>query len=328
MREELDRLVALTAERRYIEAGELLGRVRAALAASAPGRAASTHAARLDALLGAGGALEALPARHAASLAAAAGLQQDAGWTLYADRDGQRTQYRREGGTFAVRIEANVEGVRPADTLYIWREAGLYSAWFPLISRSAVLHAYHPSEVALHLVIDKALLYADLALHGWACDDLRRGGRVLICVRPLDAADLPAGVAMPALPSGRRAFPAQRVPASVDILVEPRGERSVRFAYCISYPLHPSVPTWAVNLLLGQGMATIFANMRLEAERMAAGDASASRHLARMKEPDGAAVARWLAERIDPHVAAASAAASAAPPGGAAGRPLPFSFFR
>lgn len=314
----IERCVSLTGERRYIEAGGLLDRIQSAIA-SARTRDVVASRARLEALLKKGGALEHLGTRYRMSEKAFSDLKQEKGWMLYSDRQGQRTQYRRENGIFSVRIDADVDGVRPADTLFIWREASLFCHWMPLISRSAMLHDFHPAEVALHLEIDQALVYADLALHGWGCDHLQQGGFMLICVRPLEQAALPPGVAVPPQTSARRVFPSRRVPASLDIMVEPRGRDFVHFSYSISYPLHDGVPTWAVNIILGQGMAHLFAHMRAEAQKMAAGDAKRSHHLARQQEPSGALAADWLSERLDPYVAALPAARAGV--GGAATRP-------
>ncbi|KAG8471220.1 hypothetical protein KFE25_009641 [Diacronema lutheri] len=311
--EAIDHAVFLAEERRYIEAGLLLERVRA-FVDGRPARSALASRARLDTLLARGGALELVEARRRTAERALVDLRDDDGWVLYADRHGQRTRYRRANGVLSIKIDATVDGIRPADAFFIWREASLFRHWSPLISRSAMLHDFHPAEVALHLEIDlPALVHADLALHGWGCVHLREAGAVLICVRPLEQTALPTGVTIPPPPSARRTFPPQRVPAHIDICVEPRSPTSVHFTYAVSYPLHPAVPTWAMNIILGQGMADLFAKMRAEAVKMAAGDVAASVHLARMREPSGKAAARWLSDRIDPFVA------SLGQPGGAAG---------
>jgi hypothetical protein len=304
----IERLVHLVEERRYIEAGALLERAQAMISSAWRGkgdgsrdaRCKSTEAAAcLKALLEPGGALAKLPERYAICKCAYADLHDDAEWQLSSYRNGTRVQYRRTRASLSVKIEGELDGVRAADTLFIWREASLYRHWFPLVTASSMLHEAHPSEVSLHLQIANSLVHADMPLHGWGCVQAEEG-YVLMVVRPLHEANLPKGVQMPPRPSARRLFPPQRLPAEINIVVAPSktvAEGGVRMIYSISFPLHPNVPTWAVNHLLAHGMAHIFSNLRIEARKMPAAD-PASHHVRRAAEPSGASALGWISRAM------------------------------
>lgn len=300
----IDHCVEAAANARYVEAGALLERLQATLdhepsSDERPPELAAA-AARLAKLEAPGGALEHVRERSVTCKQVLHELNEDAGWNLASDREGTRVQYKRTAETLSVKIDAIVEGVRPADALYIWREASLYKHWFPLMTDSRMLHEASITDVTLHLVADTIFAYSDLVLRGWGCDNLR-DGYMLLCVRPVRSGQLPAGVPAPELKKTRKMFPARRVPAVVDVLVEPLSATSVRFAYAASLPIEPLVPHWAINMILQQGMAQIFLRMKDMAKKMAAGD-KGSLHLQRMSEPEHAHVAAWIRERVDPYV--------------------------
>jgi hypothetical protein len=97
-------------------------------------------------------------------------------------------------------------------------------------------------------------------------------------VRPTSEEKLP-GIALPPHPAKNpnlksKLFPATRVLPQIDILFEPLSPTSVRFAYVMSQPVPPWMPTWAINFILQNGMAKIFAEMRRVARQMAADDRS------------------------------------------------------
>ena len=168
-----------------------------------------------------------------------------------------------------MKIESLLEGVRPEDTLFIFREAQFYPHWFPLsegrfVGTSTRLRASSS-------VVDTPLLLADLVLTGWACDDLQRSGCMLFCVRPAKPEDCP-GVPLPPHPrethSGRKIFPPTRAHAIIDVLFEPITPTSVRFVFQVSLKLQPlPMIDKVVQYILSKGMAKIFANLKVIAQR-------------------------------------------------------------
>ena len=159
--------------------------------------------------------------------------------------------------------------------------------------------------------MDNWVTYADVVVRGYGCDNLWKDGSLLLIVRPLEnpPKGLPASFKTPAPAHRRRPFPTGRIPIVLDILVEPLSVDSCRFAYSIALPLAPSVPSWAVNMLLGQGMAEIFASMQRVARRMAAGDET-SPHVQHARKPAGSATVAWIAARVDPFIATMTTAMS------------------
>ena len=178
--------------------------------------------------------------------------------------------------TLTVKIESLLEGVRPEDTLFIFREAQFYPHWFPLMSEGRFVKDIHPFEGVLHSVVDTPLLLADLVLTGWACDDLQRSGCMLFCVRPAKPSDCP-GTPLPPHPrethGGRKIFPPTRAHAIIDVLFEPITATSVRFVFQVSLKLQPlPMIEKVVQYVLSKGMANIFANLKVIAQRMGRGD--------------------------------------------------------
>jgi len=234
--------------------------------------------------------------------AALSDLNSDASWTLSSERDGTRVQYRRTDAALAIKVDALVDGVRPADTLYVWRETSAYNTWFPMVTASAELCEVSEADSILYIEMDQWFAYNDMAMRGWGCNCLK-DGYLLMVVRPVTQADVPAGVTVPPMKPIRRLLPSQRVLAEINILVEPLSASSVRFAYSLTVPLAPSSPLWLVNLVLQKGVAEIFASMREQARKMSANDPS-SAHVRKMQTADGKRLASWLGARIDPYVAA------------------------
>jgi hypothetical protein len=308
----IDTLEQMAIDFKWQDASRLLERVEAAIesAGSAHASEATAARARLARLLAPpAGSLHRVRARSNEVTTVLSDLNSDGGWTLSTDRDGTRVQYRRTHGHLAVKIDALVDGVRPADALYIWRETSLYAHWFPLLTGARELCELSPAETVVHTVMDNFVAYNDLVMRGYGCDSLR-DGFILMVVRPLDSADLPPGVVVPPMARIRRMMPSVRVPAKIDVLVEPLSASSVRFAYALSVPLAPSTPTWVVTMILQHGMAQIFTKMREQAMLMATGDPN-SRHLERLRTPEGARTMAWLTQRIDPYVAVLEGRSSA-----------------
>jgi hypothetical protein len=50
-----------------------------------------------------------------------------------------------------VKVDALIDGVRPADALYVWRETSLYSKWFPMVTSSTELLCVNEADSLLHL---------------------------------------------------------------------------------------------------------------------------------------------------------------------------------
>ncbi|KAJ1616890.1 hypothetical protein T492DRAFT_850493 [Pavlovales sp. CCMP2436] len=142
-------------------------------------------------------------------------------------------------------------------------------------------------------------------MNGWGCDCLSKDGYILLVVRPITQADVPAGVTVPERKKLRRLLPSARVEAVIDVLVEPLSASSVRFAYSLTIPLASTVPAWAVNFILSEACANIFSNMREQAKKMAA-QSPDSAHLKQAQTAEGRVLTAWLDARIDPYVAVLS----------------------
>lgn len=225
------RLKELMREVRYIEAQELVEELLGQVDADPENPVARQAAQALAGLRGEGGPLASL--QHLAGLCRGAigDVNEDAGWTLASDRDGTKVQFKRTSTTLSVKIDAFVEGVRPGDALYAWREVELYPSWFPLITGSRVLAELSEVDVVLQLEVDTWFSYSDIVARGFGCDHLKEGC-FLIVVRPVEQEDMPE-VAFPPFAYRRRLFPPMRVPTEINVLVEPLSASSVRFAYSL-----------------------------------------------------------------------------------------------
>lgn len=167
----IDTLEQLVRDVKWTEAGELLERC-IEVVRSAKGSAPTDElGCRLAACLAPGGSLYDVPARSSMCKAALADLNSDASWTLSSDKDGTRVQYRRTDHTLAIKVDALVDGVRPADTLYVWRETSVYKDWFPLVTASTELREVSEAESLLHMEMEcahrPARLVAPAALQFW-----------------------------------------------------------------------------------------------------------------------------------------------------------------
>jgi len=297
-------LKPLFADYKYIEAGERLSRVRAAIASGEHGRQATQAAQeQLDGLLS--GELAQLEPRVQTCRDALTALNDREGdWeAVRQTSDMQMYQQWKDATTLSVKIEAVLgphPPVKTADTLMIWREAQHYKDWFPMMTDGSKLHEFHPAEVAIHLVHSSHIMLADLVLHGWGVDDLSRSGSFLMCVRPARQKDMPPEVELPPHPSTRKGgglFPPTRAIAVIDILVEPLSESSVRFAFQITQKF-PRLPRWAIQILLHKAMANIFGGLQKAAVDISTNPASPHAKLA--ADPGYAETATWLRRRIDP----------------------------
>jgi len=297
-------LKPLFADYKYIEAGERLGHIRAAIASGEHSRQETQAAQKqLESLLS--GELAQLEPRVQTCREALAALNDREGdWeAVRQTSDMQMYQQWKDTTTLSVKIEAVLgphPPVKTADTLMIWREAQLYKDWFPMMTAGSKLHEFHPAEVAIHLVHSSHIMLADLVLHGWGVDDLSRSGSFLMCVRPARQKDMPPEVELPPHPSTRKGgglFPPTRAIAVIDILVEPLSESSVRFAFQITQKF-PRLPRWAIQILLHKAMANIFGGLQKAAVDISTNPASPHAKLA--ADPCYAETATWLRRRIDP----------------------------
>jgi len=107
-------------------------------------------------------------------------------------------------------------------------------------------------------------------------------------------------VELPLHPSKTRRtvlFPPARAIAVIDILVEPLSENSVRFAFQLSQKIPQFLPRWAVQTILHQGMANIFASMQKAALAMATNPKSDHAQLA--SSPEYRPTAEWLRSKFE-----------------------------
>ena len=252
----VEQIQAYADEFKYFDAGALLDELRAALDSRRDsvfeGGEVKAAEARLDELL-ADGLLE----KRVATVRRASGeLNSDDGFEFVKEDEDMRMFTRvTSDRVLTVKIEAILEGVRPADTLFLWREAHLYPNWFPLITKGAHIEPRHPFEALLHLGIETPFTTADLVLNGFGCDAFERDGGILMCVRSVRQSDLP-GVALPLHPSEvyRSAiFKPTRIKADIDVLFEPLTPTSVRFVFAASHSLEiTKMPDWMSNFFVQQ----------------------------------------------------------------------------
>jgi hypothetical protein len=199
-----------------------------------------------------------------------------------------------------VKVEAELEGVRPSDCMLIWREAELYPHWFPFVSGGKMLGELHPSEAVLQLFVDTSFMNVDIPLWGFACDNISVDSSLLLCVRPVDGdTKLPTGVAPPDPTTGRsiKLLGSWRALAYIDILVEPTGPRSVRIAFRMMGELPSYAPSWTFNHIVQDGMCNIFREMSKVATRMAADDPECA-HTKHVTRSSYSKVKRWFEDAI------------------------------
>ena len=292
----VDQIKAHADAYQFFEAGDLLDELRAALDAKQGLQffEAATASKMLSELL-ADGLLE---SRIQAVREATQALNGDDGFSLVKEDSTMRMMQRMAPDrTLTIKIDAVLEGVRPADTLFIWREGHLYPLWFPLVSKGVHIAHRHPAEALLHIIMDVPLIFADLVLWGVGCDSFERDGTLLICVKSVKQS-APPDTPLPPLQASRGLKASQRVRADINVLFEPLSPTSVRFAFMFSHKVKAGLPQWLVDFVLQNGMAKIFSAMKRVAVRMAADDADCE-HVAHVNSPQYAPVATWVRSRVD-----------------------------
>lgn len=293
-------LKELKSNYKYMQAGVLLDELRIALSGAESGWVWGAADARrqLDELL-ADGTLE---ERIATARGAKRDLSSDEGFELVSDEGSPTRVLQRlsDSRHLSCKIEAVLDGVRPADCIMIWREAALYPAWFPFVSGGRMVHEVSEGEIIVHLLIETFFISVDMVLWGYPSDALAETGEMLMCVRPVTSSTrLPPGVTYPERGEGSRSatvFGAFRAKAVIDILVEPLSETSVRFAFQMSDQLPPLLPTWAISYVMQNAMAKIFDRMKEVAATMAIDDPK-SEHVKHVTRPSYAPIKEWI-ERL------------------------------
>ena len=294
----VEQLEAMQREYKYTAAGELLDELNKALDAATPFSWGAPEAkARLSRLLADGKLVE----RIRVAREAADSLNGDSGFELVKEAHGKRVMQRFTSDRhLTVKIESILDGVQPADCLQIWREAELYPKWFPFVSGGKILANLHPGEVILHILVDTFFMSVDMCLWGWACDNLDSAGTFMLNVRPVRSHTLlPSGVKLPRVDQtgASKLFGALRAHAVIDVLLEPLGDNSVRFAFQMSDSVPPFMPSWAINYIVQNAMADIFDKMRDVALKMHSKDAS-SPHVQHVRRPAYREVRDWYASKM------------------------------
>eukprot|EP00965_Chrysotila_dentata_P127559 4218652-Pleurochrysis_carterae.AAC.2 len=162
----IDDVLEASSNYRYLEAEEQLDVLQLALG-MAKGDASKGPSARLQRLLASKGegSFEELRTRAKACRTALETFNGDqSGWTLVTSSPNMTMRRRDEADSLIVKIDAVLHGVRPADTLMVWREGALYSSWFPLVSASAVVDERHHAETVIHILISRFGHTIDLVL--------------------------------------------------------------------------------------------------------------------------------------------------------------------
>ena len=297
----VEQIRAYAEDYKYFNAGELLDALREALdkRRSSPFDSDVKAATKqLDALLSDGE----LEKRIKTVRQASRELNSDEGFEICKEDATMRMGKRLAAdSTFTVKIEAVLEGVRPADTLFLWREAHLYPDWFPLITKGVHIDERPPLEALIHAEIETWFTAADLVLHGFGCDCFARDGSMLMCVRSVRQSDVP-GATLPVHPSETykdKMIKATRVKADIDILFEPISATSVRFAFMLSHQLNATrMPAWVADLVLQKGMGQIFSSMKTIAVRMAADDRTC-KHVPYVNSPEYQPIAKYIRNKVD-----------------------------
>ena len=298
----VDDLKQLRDEYRFLVAGDLLDELRAAIKTSKMGGGWGSWGAadaqkQLDALL-ADGELE---QRIKTARGAVRDLSSSDGFELVQEDDKMKVSQRfTDDRMLTVKIEAVIDGVRPADCLMIWREAALYPCWFPFVTGGQTLAELSHGEVIIHILVETFFMSVDMVLWGWGCDNLAESGEFLMCVRPVNsAAAMPAGARYPPPGGGSSStlLGALRAKAVIDILVEPLSDNSVRFAFQMSDRIAAFVPMWAINYVVQNAMVNVFDRMRDVAARMAAKDTQCE-HYAHVNTRAYAPTKQWIEKRL------------------------------
>lgn len=294
----VEKLEQLAADYQYAEAGELLDELNKAINSAGMFTWGVEEAkARLSKLLADGKLAERIRIAHEA----AESLNNDDGFELVKEDETKRVLQRMtEDRHLTVKIEAMLEGVQPADCLQIWREASLYPTWFPFVSGGKFLADLHPGEVILHILVDTYFMSVDMCLWGWASDTLSTGGTFMLNVRPVRShTRLPRGVALPRVDQtgAGKVFGALRAHAVIDVLLEPLGENSVRFAFQMSDHVPAFMPSWVINYIVQNAMADIFDKMHEVAVRMHSRDAK-SPHVKHVNKASYKPVREWYARKM------------------------------
>ena len=158
-------------------------------------------------------------------------------------------------------------------------------------------------EAVLHIGVETFALDVGMPLWGWASDNLRsRYGTFIFCVRPAAApVQLPAGAGpMPTCTGGSsrsKLFGGVDINAVIDILCEPLGEDSVRFAFQMTDTVPAFVPSWMINYIMQGAMVKVYGQMRAVAESMARNDPSCS-HVRHVGKPAYAPTRQWYADKL------------------------------
>ena len=187
----VEKLRALNADFKYLEAGELLDALQLALSGDGHGSSAtwsigaqwSKDEARqqLNELLNS----SSLEERISTARAAVKDLNNDQGFDLIQEDPTMKVLQRlTPDRVLTVKIEAVLEGVSPAQCIMIWREAALYPEWFPFVTGGKTLGDIHPGDTIVHILVETFFMSVDMVLWGWACDNLSEG-ELLMCVRPV-----------------------------------------------------------------------------------------------------------------------------------------------
>ena len=133
-----------------------------------------------------------------------------------------------------------------------------------------------------------------------ASDTLSTGGTFMLNVRPVRShTRLPRGVALPRVDQtgAGKVFGALRAHAVIDVLLEPLGENSVRFAFQMSDHVPAFMPSWVINYIVQNAMADIFDKMHEVAVRMHSRDAK-SPHVKHVNKASYKPVREWYARKM------------------------------
>ena len=301
----VEQIRVASVEQRYARAGDLLDEVQTMLSdGSDLGFGSGGAKMKLDELLSDG----VLEERIRLARTAVEDLSSDHGFGIVREDANMRVSQRMTADrVLTVKIEGQLEGVRPADIIMIWREVQLYPAWFPFVTKGALLADRAPGEVWLKIFVETFAMDVQMPLWGFASDHLDSSdGSLLLIVRPVrpDTA-LPPNVSMEASAgkSTRKLFGTMVAYAVIDILIEPVSDSACRFAFQMSDTVPPWAPSWMINYVIQHALTNVYDQTRMIAEGMARND-PACPHVAHIARPEYAPTKRWLEDKVKKYLGA------------------------
>lgn len=269
----------LHASAQYVPAGKLADKIAAAIAALSPqekqqqaGAVAEWRSAGVQHI-----ASQSRRRRAAVEDALRTGFDgaEEEGWVLAKESGAMKTYYRRDDTTGLLHLK--VDGVVEADMLdcvAVWKEAGLYRKWLPLMSSSDEVHKFSGTEVVVQSYCGVLGLGREMLLHGWGdCSHLAEDKSFMILGGSVpEGAESFEGAPMPAA-SGWRPRADMK---ALQLLVQHKGRSAdgrtdlVRNCMVICVDVKMALPDALLQTLLKQCVGLLLSAFERQAQKMGA----------------------------------------------------------